>query len=67
MIVSLKTLRKYMKYIKNTMNTSITNGIIEGINNKIKVIKRIAFGYRNFDNLKKRFLIINGILNLQSN
>lgn len=67
MIVSLKTLRKYMKYIKNTMDTSITNGLIEGINNKIKVIKRIAFGYRNFDNLKKRFLIINGILNLQSN
>lgn len=53
--------------LKNTMDISITNGVIEGINNKIKVIKRIAFGYRNFDNLKKRFFIINGILNLQVN
>ncbi|MDY4011155.1 MAG: ISL3 family transposase [Fusobacterium gastrosuis] len=67
MIVSLRTLKKYMNYIKNTMDISITNGVIEGINNKIKVIKRIAFGYRNFDNLKKRFFIINGILNLQVN
>ncbi len=25
------------------------NGVLEGVNNKIKVIKRIAYGYRNFD------------------
>lgn len=67
MSVSLKTLKKYMKYIKNTINSTITNGVVEGINNKIKVLKRIAFGYRNFDNLKKRFLIINGIINIHSN
>ncbi|WP_431520530.1 transposase, partial [Staphylococcus aureus] len=26
------------------------NSAIEGINNKIKLIKRISFGYRNFNN-----------------
>ncbi|MBQ1769196.1 MAG: transposase [Turicibacter sp.] len=34
--------------MKNTLTTPYTNGPIEGINNKIKVIKRIAFGYRSF-------------------
>ena len=27
----------------------ISNGKVEGINNKIKVIKRVAFGFRDFD------------------
>jgi len=35
-----------------------TNGYIEGLNNYIKVIKRIAFGYRNFNNFKTRILYI---------
>ena len=30
-----------------------TNGVAEGINNKIKVIKRQAYGIRNFDNLRR--------------
>ncbi|MGL4372491.1 MAG: transposase, partial [Turicibacter sp.] len=40
------------------MDSSYTNGILEGINNKIKVIKRIAFGYRSFYHFKARILII---------
>lgn len=35
-----------------------TNGYIEGLNNFIKVIKRIAFGYRNFNNFRTRILYI---------
>ncbi|HDI7638062.1 transposase, partial [Staphylococcus aureus] len=34
------------------------NGAIEGINNKIKLIKRISFGYRNFNNFKARIMMI---------
>jgi transposase len=34
------------------------NGHIEGINNKIKVIKRVAFGYRNFSHFRNRILYI---------
>ena len=37
-----------MKYIENMFNSNITNGLIEGLNNKIKSIKRTAFGYSNF-------------------
>ncbi len=33
---------------------NLTNGFIEGLNNKIKVIKRMAFGYRNFNNFRSR-------------
>ncbi|HFE65291.1 MAG TPA: ISL3 family transposase, partial [Caldithrix sp.] len=28
----------------------ITNAMVEGINNKIKMLKRQAFGYRNLNN-----------------
>ena len=44
MKTALKTLTNYQDYIKNTIETSYTNGVLEGINNKIKVIKRMAFG-----------------------
>ncbi|MFC1601531.1 transposase [Candidatus Sumerlaeota bacterium] len=27
----------------------VSNGLLEGINNLIKVIKRVAFGYRDFE------------------
>ena len=56
MITALKTLKKYMKYIENMFESNITNGLIEGLNNKIKSIKRTAFGYSNFSNFKKYVL-----------
>ncbi|PTM26152.1 hypothetical protein DA797_08380 [Limosilactobacillus reuteri] len=34
-----------------------TNGPIEGTNNKIKVIKRTAYGFRNFFNFRIRILL----------
>lgn len=33
-----------------------TNGIIEGFNNKIKVIKRNGYGFRNFWNFRRRIM-----------
>ena len=41
-----------------------TNGVIEGINNKIKVIKRIAFGYRSFYHFRNRILIMYNLISL---
>jgi transposase len=32
-------------------------GMVEGINNRLKVIKRNGFGFRNFDNFEKRSLL----------
>ncbi len=45
---AFQTFKTYQSYIENTLTTSYTNAPIEGINNKIKVTKRIAFGYRSF-------------------
>ncbi|WP_418525294.1 transposase [Ruminococcus sp.] len=39
-----------------SFSTSITNGFIEGCNNKIKVLKRNAYGYRNFKRFRNRIL-----------
>lgn len=57
MKTSLKTLRKHLKMIKNTFEYPYNNGRIEGINNKIKVLNRVAYGYRNFLNYKNRIIL----------
>ena len=66
MIIALRTLKKYMKYIENMFESNITNGVIEGLNNKIKSIKRTAFGYSSFSNFKKRILIQAGIISINA-
>ena len=52
------------KHFKNgiyhAFSTGYSNGAIEGTNNFIKVIKRVAYGYRNFENMKLRIKIIKG-------
>lgn len=54
----LKTLRAWHKYISNSFKYSLSNGPTEGKNNKIKVIKRISFGFKNFKNFRNRILMI---------
>lgn len=54
---SIKTLNKHLPYIKNTFKYPFNNGRIEGINNKIKVLSRITYGYRNFINYRNRIII----------
>ena len=66
MMIALKSLKKYMKYIENMFESNITNGLIEGLNNKIKSIKRTAFGYSDFSNFKKRILIEAGIISISA-
>lgn len=55
---SLKKLKYHCNSIINSLTHSYSNGKLEGINNLIKVIKRIAFGYRLFHNFKARILLI---------
>ena len=56
------TISRWKEYILNSfIDERYTNGYTEGVNNKIKVIKRIAFGYKNFDFFRLRLLyILNG-------
>lgn len=54
---AINTAIRYLDDIKNTLYTSFSNGKLEGINNKIKVIKRVSYGYRSFDNFRLRILL----------
>ncbi|WP_192988525.1 ISL3 family transposase [Carnobacterium mobile] len=53
----IKTFEKYLEPIKNAFIYTLSNGPIEGMNNKIKNIKRTGYGYRNFNNLRARILV----------
>ena len=53
----LQTYFKWHKYIINSFYTNYSNGITEGLNNKIKTLKRISFGFRNFQNFRLRILM----------
>ncbi len=56
----VRTFIKLQRYIGHTFKYKhLTNGRIEGLNNKIKVLKRIAYGYRNFQNFRTRLLMMN--------
>lgn len=57
MVTVLKTFSKLSTYIKNSFRTRLSNGVLEGINNKIKLIKRISYGYRSFFNLRLRIML----------
>ena len=65
MEITLKTFRKYSNYIKNTLNYSYNNGVMERNNNTCKLMKRISFGYRNFRNMKARLMIITNVFRKQ--
>ena len=65
MKTSVKTLLEFLPFIKNTFNNNYHNGYIEGNNNFIKVIKRIAFGFRSFKRFKARIMICKGLINIK--
>ena len=50
------TFSKWESEILNAFESGLSNGYTEGYNNKIKVIKRNAYGIRNFKRLRKRIL-----------
>ena len=62
MKTSINTCFYYLDFIKNSFTYNYSNGPIEGINNFVKVLKRIAFGYRNFANFRTRIFITRNLL-----
>ena len=50
------TMVRWSKGILNSFDCTYSNGFTEGINNKIKVLKRNAYGYRNFHRFRNRIL-----------
>ena len=55
----LPMFRNWRSEILNYFDYHVTNGFVEGKNNRIKVIKRMAYGYRNIDNLRRRIFLSN--------
>lgn len=60
---ALKTYKDMEQYICNSFDYEYSNGIVEGINNVIKQVKHVACGYKKFNHLKARVMLIKGLLN----
>ncbi|WP_148288404.1 transposase, partial [Prochlorothrix hollandica] len=52
----IKTIRNHLEGICNYFISRTTSGTMEGINNRIKLIKRQAYGFLNFENFRSRTL-----------
>ena len=52
-------LTNWREEILNYFEYRITNGFVEGKNNRIKTIKRMGYGYRNTNNFRLRILATN--------
>ena len=59
---ALRTILHHKQHVINAIELPYSNAKLEAINKLIKDIKRNAFGFRNFDNFKKRIFIA---LNMQ--
>ncbi len=57
---TLRTFKKFLPQIQNALHYSYSNGPLECLNNHIKVLKRNAYGFRNFYNFKLRIMIRHG-------
>ncbi len=44
--------RKWEPYIKNSLRERRSNAFSEGLNNKVRVIQRMAYGYKDFEYLR---------------
>ena len=56
MIQALGALKEWMEYILNYFVVFLTNGPTEGLNTKIKLIIRVAFGLPSFERRRARLL-----------
>lgn len=54
---SVATIKRWFPEIVGYFERKITNGAVEGINNKLKLLKRCGFGFRNFHNFEIRALL----------
>ena len=53
------TIENWLEQICNSfIDKRFSNGYTEGLNNKIKVIKRVGFGYKNFEFFRLRLMYI---------
>lgn len=54
----LRSFRNNYQYIVNSTTSSYSNGALEGTIRKIKQLQRTAYGFRNYDHLIKRIMLM---------
>jgi transposase len=54
---STATMGRWFGEISHYFESRTTSGVVEGINNRLKLIKRSGYGFRNFENFRLRCLI----------
>lgn len=54
---AIKTLQNWQTQILNSFAYNYSNGFLEGINNRTKVLKRNAFGFRSFERFRAKILL----------
>lgn len=54
---SIGTIKRWFGEVVGYFDNRTTSGVVEGINNKLKLIKRLGYGFRNFENFKLRSLL----------
>jgi transposase len=54
---STATIGRWFEEISNYFESRTTSGAVEGINNRLKLIKRSGYGFRNFANFRLRCLM----------
>ena len=57
----MKTTLKSLNTFFTILLCLLNNDIIEGVNNLVKCIKIIPFGYKSFYHFKTRIMLISGI------
>ena len=60
-----KTIRRYRKQIEAYILSGLTTAVAEGLNNKIKTLKKMAYGYSNKQSFLRKILQRCGFLNHQ--
>lgn len=60
-----KTIRRYRKQIEAYILSGLTTAAAEGLNNKIKTLKKMAYGYSNKQSFLRKILQRCGFLNHQ--
>ena len=55
----VKSFTYWYEEIRSALIYPYSNGFTEGCSNKIKVLKRVSFGLRNFERFRNRILYIN--------
>ena len=55
---SVSAIKRWFAEVVGYFERRTTNGVVEGVNNKLKLLKRCGFGFRNFKNFTMRALLM---------